>query len=156
MNEIPTSKWIRSIEATLELLFKLLGIYIVYFAINWLGTDLVGSDFRQDTLLSLLLLPAIYVLRDLLIIFEPFFVVIKKSTTQVTVKSGITPRVIDTLNLASVDNIEIVKTPLGYCFNYASIRLYGLGGTVDMPYVRNAEEISKAINISVNHVPFDK
>jgi hypothetical protein len=156
MNEIPTSKWIRSIEATLELLFKLLGIYIVYFAINWLGTDLVGSDFRQDTLLSLLLLPAIYVLRDLLIIFEPFFVVIKKSTTQVTVKSGITPRVIDTLNLASVDNIEIVKTPLGYCFNYASIRLYGLGGSVDMPYVRNAEEISKAINISVNHVPFDK
>jgi hypothetical protein len=156
MNEIPTSKWIRSIEATLELFFKLLGIYIVYFAINWLGTDLVGSDFRQDTLLSLLLLPAIYVLRDLLIIFEPFFVVIKKSTTQVTVKSGITPRVIDTLNLASVDNIEIVKTPLGYCFNYASIRLYGLGGTVDMPYVHNAEEISKAINISVNHVPFDK
>jgi hypothetical protein len=156
MNEIPTSKWIRSIEAILELFFKLLGIYIVYFAINWLGKDLVGSDFRQDTLLSLLLLPAIYVLRDLLIIFEPFFVVIKKSTTQVTVKSGITPRVIDTLNLASVDNIEIVKTPLGYCFNYASIRLYGLGGSVDMPYVRNAEEISKAINISVNHVPFDK
>lgn len=58
-------------------------------------------------------------------------------------------RVIDTLNIASVDNIEIVKTPLGYCFNYASIWLYGCGGSVDMPYVIDAEEVSKTINISV-------
>lgn len=149
MNEIPTSKWIRCIEAFLELTFKLLGIYVVYFAINWLGKDLFGSDFRQDTLLSLLLLPAIYVLRDLLIIIEPFFSDVKMSELQVTVKSGISPRIIDTLNLASVDNIEIVKTPLGYCFNYASIRLYGRGGSVDMPFVCDAEEISKTINISV-------
>ena len=96
----------------------------------------------------MLLLPAIYVLRNLLIIFEPFFSVVKKSDTQVTVKSGITPIIIDTLNLSSVDNIEIVKTPLGYCFNYASIRLYGRGGSVDMPFVINAEEVSKTINIS--------
>lgn len=147
MDEIPTSKWIRSLEAFLELCFKLLGIYIVYVAINWLGKELFGSDFRQDTLLSLLLLPAIYILRDVLIIFEPYFAVVNKSESQVTVRSGITPRVIDTLNIASVDNIEIVRTPLGYCFNYASIRLYGRGGSVDMPYVINAEEVSKTINI---------
>ncbi len=147
-DDIPTSKWVRSFEAVLELVFKLLGIYIVYFAINWLGNYLFLSNFRQDTLLSLLLLPAIYVLRNLLIIFEPFFSVVKKSDTQVTVKSGITPIIIDTLNLSSVDNIEIVKTPLGYCFNYASIRLYGRGGSVDMPFVINAEEVSKTINIS--------
>ncbi|MFT4805879.1 MAG: hypothetical protein ACI9YE_003108 [Psychroserpens sp.] len=147
MDEIPTSKWIRSLEAFLELCFKLLGIYIVYFAINWLGKELFASNFRQDTLLSLLLLPAIYILRDVLIIFEPFFAVVNKSESQVTVRSGITPRVIDTLNIASVDNIEIVRTPFGYCFNYASIRLYGRGGSVDMPYVINAEEVSKTINI---------
>ena len=156
MDEIPTSKWIRSFEATLEICFKLLGIYIVYFVINWLGNKLVEGNFQQDTLLSLLLLPAIYVLRDLLIIFEPFFAVVIKSETQVTVKSGITPRIIDTLNLASVDNIEIVKTPLGYCFNYASIRLYGLGGNVDMPYVLNAEKDSNTINISINRTISDK
>lgn len=147
MDKLSTSKGIRCFEALLEILVKLIGISIVYAIVNWLGQFMLGSDFQQDTLLSLLLLPAIYVLRDLLTIIEPYFVIVEKSQNFVSVTYGITPRIIDTLELHSVDNIEVLRTPLGYLFNYGTIRLYGRGGQVEMPFVFNAEQVSKTLNI---------
>ncbi|GGO67154.1 PH domain-containing protein [Bowmanella pacifica] len=142
MEAVNTSKLIRSLEAVLEIFSKLFGTYLVYLLISEIG-NYISEDFAKDTLLSLLLLPAIYVLKDSLIIFEPFFSKVEISKEVVTVKNGITPRITDSLKISSIDNVEVVKTPLGYIFNYASIRLYGKGGYVNMPYVCKADEVSK-------------
>ena len=146
MDAVNTSKWIRSLEAILEIFLKLFGTYLVYLLISEIG-NYFSENFAKDTLLSLLLLPAIYVLKDSLIIIEPFFAKVEMSSEVVTVKNGITPRITDSLKISSVDNVEVVKTPLGYLFNYASIRLYGKGGYVNMPYVCNADEVSKSFKL---------
>ncbi len=149
MNSLPTAKISRSIEALLEIVVKLFGIYIVYLAFNTLGQSLFADDFRQDTLLSLLLLPALYVLRESLIIIEPFFAVVSVSKDRITVKSGVTPRISDTLNLESVDNIEVVRTPIGFLCDYGSINLYGIGGTVEIPFVKNPDTVSEQIATNI-------
>lgn len=147
MDKLKTSTAIRSFEALLEILVKLAGIVAVYLLFNWIGQTVFGSEFGQDTLLSLLLIPALYVLRDFLIIIEPFFVVVEKADTKVKVQYGLAPRVTDTLQLDSVDNVEVSKTPLGLVFNYGTIRLYGRGGQLEMPFVRDADKVAESINI---------
>lgn len=147
MNKVQTVWFARSIEAALEIAAKLFGVYLVYRIFNFIGHKVLGDEFSQDTLLSLLLLPTLYVLTELPSILEPFVVVVKKSENRVSVTSGIVPRIADTLDLESVDNIEIIKTPFGFVFNYASIRLFGLGGSVEMPFVKDAEQVSKTIHM---------
>lgn len=147
MDKVATVWFARSIEASLEIIAKLLGVYLVYRMFNYIGQQMLGESFSQDTLLSLLLLPTLYILTELPSIIEPFVVKVQKSESRVSVISGIVPRVADTLDLESVDNIEIIKTPMGFLFNYGSIRLFGLGGSVEMPFVKNAEQVSKTISL---------
>lgn len=71
---IPVAKLLPSFEALLEVLVKLFGLAIVYIIFEAVGKWLMGDDFRADMLLSVVVLPAIYVLKDSYTIFEPYFV----------------------------------------------------------------------------------
>lgn len=68
---VPVVKLARSIEALFELMFELIGLVIVYVIFEFVGKLLIGIEFKSDMLLSLVVLPAIYVLRDLHTIFAP-------------------------------------------------------------------------------------
>ena len=70
----PTSKYLRGIEAGIEIVFNLLGVFGTYIVFNWLGKYIFDSDFSSETLFSLLLFPALYILKSADEIVSPIFV----------------------------------------------------------------------------------
>jgi hypothetical protein len=66
--EVETVTWPRALEATLEILVKLAGLYMVY----QFGSLMMNSVDASNTLFSILMLPALLILRDAHIILEPF------------------------------------------------------------------------------------
>ncbi|MBE4245349.1 PH domain-containing protein [Vibrio parahaemolyticus] len=141
MRKVVTSQKLRAFEASIETISKLLAIYVVYIVFNWLVGTLLGKDLAEDTLLSLLLLPALYILRDADQIIDPFTVRVTLFSDKVSVVRGLSPRVNDTLEYQCVENIEIVTPLLGWVCGYATVRLHSPGGNVEIPYVFNAEKI---------------
>lgn len=141
MHKLKTSHKLRAFEASIETISKLLAIYMVYLVFNWLVENLLGKNLAEDTLLSLLLLPALYVLRDTDNIVDPFTVRVTLFSDKISVIRGISPRVNDTLEYQNVENIEIIKPILGWLCGYATVRLYSPGGHVEIPYVYKAEKV---------------
>jgi Bacterial PH domain len=146
MNLISTSKFYRSIEALLEVIFKLVAIYAVYEAFNWFVSCVLNKNLAEDTLLSLLLLPALYILKDFDSVLDPATVVIEQHPGKISVKRGFAPKVKDTLEFKNVENIEVITSLLGRLLDYSTIRLYSPGGLVEMPYVYGAEAVVEDID----------
>ncbi|PAU35733.1 hypothetical protein CKF94_24130 [Vibrio coralliilyticus] len=145
MRKLKTSHKLRALEASIETISKLLAIYLVYLVFNWLVVTLLGKNLAEDTLLSLLLLPALYVLRDADHIVDPFTVRVTLFSDKISVIRGVSPRVNDTLEYQSVENIEIITPILGWLCGYATVRLYSPGGSVEIPYVYRAEKVVRIV-----------
>ena len=152
MEEYSTSKVIRSVEALLEIGFKLTGVYITYLAFDFFGVFLFKNDFNSVTLFSLLMFPALYVLKTAHVIISPFFVQVRISETEVESRTGILTQRLDKLNLKTVENIEIITTVGGRLFNYSTILLYAHGSWVRLPYVVNPEKIKNQIESNLENV----
>jgi hypothetical protein len=144
--EVETVTWPRALEATLEILVKLAGLSMVY----QFGSLMMNSMDASHTLFSILMLPALLILRDAHIILEPFTIRTQITDSEVTVTRGLLTRKSDRLSIKTLENIELVKTPLGrlnigsWC-NYGTLNLYAYGGTVVMPYLQKPEGIQKDI-----------
>jgi hypothetical protein len=143
---IDTVKWPRTIEALFEIFFKLLGLYLVYK----FGSYVMESEGAADTLFSILLLPALLILKDAHIILEPFTIKTYITDKDVTVKSGLLTRTTDRLSIKTLENIELVKTPVGRIGNrfwskYGTLYLHAYGGMVIMPFLKEPEETQKRI-----------
>ena len=149
---INTAKCPRIAEAVLELTAKLFGIYVVYEVFNWFVNTVLGQDLSSDTLLSLLLLPALYVLKDIDTVIDPATVTIERHHDRISVTRGLNPKVKDTLEFKSVENTEIITTLLGRVLGYSTIRLYSPGGLVEMPYVFGAEKVLISIGRTQKHI----
>jgi|GEM_PF-1165804 len=145
MRIIKTSKWIRAFEALLETAAKLCAVYVVYLGFNWLVGTFLGKSVAEDTLLSLLLLPALYILRESDQIIDPFTVRVVLHSDKVSSKRGISPRINDTLEYQSVENIEVITPILGKITGYSTVRLYSPGGSVEIPYAFQAEKVVRII-----------
>jgi uncharacterized membrane protein YdbT with pleckstrin-like domain len=145
---VPVVKLARSIEALCELMVELIGLVIVYVIFEFVGKSLI-SNFQSDMLLSLVVLPAIYVLRDLHTIFAPFFVKIVLHEDTITVESGILTRRLDCLNLQTVENIELITTLLGRFIGYSTLTIYAYGSWVQLPNVKSPEEVKAKIEASI-------
>lgn len=143
--KIPVVKFVRSIEAFFELMAKLSGLVVVYAIFEFVGKLLMGGEFRSDTLLSLVVLPAIYVLKDSHKILEPYFVNILLSDEKVTVESGILTKRLDCLNLKNVENVELITTLLGRLRGYSTLYLYAYGSWVEIPFVKSPLPIKERI-----------
>jgi uncharacterized membrane protein YdbT with pleckstrin-like domain len=152
MNEYPTSKIIRSIEAVLEIVFKLAGVYITYLTFNFCAELLFKEDFNSNTLFSLLMLPALYLLRASNIIISPYFVKVSISENDVETRTGILTQRLDKLSLKTVENIEVVTTLGGRIFNYSTIYLYAYGSWVELPFLNNSDEIKQKIESKLNKI----
>lgn len=149
---IPTCKWTRIFEAFLEIIFKIVGVYLSYLLFNLIGEFSLGNKYQSETVYSLLLLPTLYVLKGAHIIVSPYFVVVKISENEVQSRTGIFTHRLDKLQLKTVENIEIVSTFLGRVFNYSTIYLYAHGSWVRLPYVIHPEEIKTQIENNLENV----
>jgi hypothetical protein len=144
--EVETVTWPRALESTLEILVKLAGLNMVY----QFGSLMMNSVDASHTLFSILMLPALLILRDAHIILEPFTIRTQITDSEVTVTRGLLTRKSDRLSMKTLENIELVKTPLGrlnigsWC-NYGTLNLYAYGGTVVIPYLKNPEGIQTEI-----------
>lgn len=146
MNPIKTSKWIRALEALFEIFFQLLGVWVTFLLFNVFGEVVMGEDFSSDILFSVLLLPALYILRDGHIVISPFFVKVRVSEKEAESRTGIFTQRLDKLNLKNVENVEVVSTVLGRIFNYGTIYFYTYGSWVGLPYVVDATALKNKLD----------
>lgn len=149
MPEIEIAKFWRSVEAVFEIIARIIGLIIVYLIFELIGKELIGDSFQKDVLLSLVVLPAIYVLKDSYKIFEAYFVKIELQNDSITVTTGILTIREDRLGFKSVENIEQVTTLLGRIVGYSTIYLYAYGSWVKIPFVRNANKLKDWLNKSI-------
>jgi hypothetical protein len=70
---------------------------------------------------------------------------VKVSDYEVESKTGILTRRLDTLQLKTVENIEVVTTIGGKWFNYGTIYLYSYGSLVELPFIINVMNIKSDI-----------
>ncbi|WP_158091825.1 PH domain-containing protein [Vibrio caribbeanicus] len=101
----------------------------------------MNENLSEETLLSLLLLPTLYVLREAGHIFDPLSVKVEINRDRVSVTRGICTRIQDTLEYKNIENTEITTTLLGKICDYSTIRFYSPGGNVEIPYVYKAKKI---------------
>jgi|GEM_PF-5844607 len=151
--KIDTCMLPRAIEAGFEILFKLGSIFLVYE----LGAKIIAEPAGQDTLFSILLLPILLILKNGHVLLEPFTIRAYLTRDDVTVRSGLLTRKSDKLKIETLENIELVKTPLGricsvFGKGYGTLNLYAYGGTVIMPYLKNPEVVQKDIEEILNEI----
>ncbi|WP_169338286.1 PH domain-containing protein [Colwellia piezophila] len=135
----------RMFEAFIEIIIKLIGLYFTYLVFKKMGISLMGKEFQTDTLFSLLLLPVLYIFKDSHVVFKPFTIKVLLNDKDVTVTSGFFTKRHDKLTIRTVDNIELITTPIGRLYNYGTLHLYTPGATVTLPYIKNAIEIQVRI-----------
>jgi DNA/RNA endonuclease G (NUC1) len=104
----------------------------------------------NNTLFSILMLPALLILRDAHIILEPFTIKTIITDSEVSVTRGLLTRTTDKLSIKTLENIEIVKSPMAripsrFWKSYGTLNLYAYGGTVIMPNLKKPEAIQKEI-----------
>lgn len=146
MRKFKSSRIIRFIEALVETVVKLWAVYFVYLGFNWFVLNVLDKNVADDTLMSLLLLPALYILKDLDVVIDPLTIKIEKDRDRISVVRGLTPRVRDTLEFKSVENIEVITTVFGSIFNFSTVVLYSPGGNVEIPYVYRANKVVQIVN----------
>ncbi|MFD1383101.1 PH domain-containing protein [Rhodanobacter aciditrophus] len=145
---LKTSKIPRAIEALLELIIQLAGISIVYLSFKYLLWLTDASDNSQDILISMLLLPSLYILKDVYKIAEPFTVKIEMHHNRVASHRGFATRTEDVLEFIHSENQEKTTTPFGRLFGYATIRLYSPGGYIELPYVCHPKDVEDHITFA--------
>jgi len=144
------AKYCPAIEAAFRLVIEMLGLLVVFLVFREIGEWVTEDKFSPDILLSLVVLPAIYLLKDLPEILEPLFVKVNFSKEEIEVESGILTRSKDCLTLKNIENIEVVTTPLGRYFNYGTLNLYAYGSWVQLPNILDYKNLQDSIKESIN------
>jgi uncharacterized membrane protein YdbT with pleckstrin-like domain len=150
MEPYSTSKVWRSAEAFIEIILKLVGVYLTYLIFNKLGQWLLDADFSSETLFSLLMLPSLYILKSADTVISPWFVKVNISDTEVEARTGVLTQRLDKLNLKNVENIEIISTLGGRIFGYSSIYLYAYGSWVLLPFITNCDHVKASLESKIN------
>ncbi|MGI2104858.1 PH domain-containing protein [Shewanella frigidimarina] len=150
MEPYSTSKVWRSAEAFIEIILKLVGVYLTYLIFNKLGQGLLDADFSSETLFSLLMLPSLYILKSADTVISPWFVMVNISDTEVEARTGVLTQRLDKLNLKNVENIEIISTLGGRIFGYSSIYLYAYGSWVLLPFITNCDQVKASLESKIN------
>lgn len=134
-----------AVEEVIDILIQLSGLAIVYWLFTEIGKWLIGTSFSADILLSMVVLPAILVLKQSSEILQPYFVKVSLEGDKLSVTQGILTTFEDSLTLNNVENVETVTTLIGKYLNYATIRIYAFGSWVVIPNVKNSHELKEKL-----------
>lgn len=134
------------VEKVVDIFIQLVGLSIVYFLFTFIGESIIGENFSKDVLLSMVVLPAILVLKQASAILQPYFVEVELKNDTLAVKQGILTTFEDSLSLDTVENVETVTTLLGKCLNYSTLRIYAYGSWVIVPNVKNSKILKAKLN----------
>jgi uncharacterized membrane protein YdbT with pleckstrin-like domain len=137
------------IEEVVDIVVKLMGLAIVYLIFTIIGEHVIGDDYSKDLLLSMVVLPAIYVLKQTSEILQPYFVKVDLKEDVLSVKQGIITTFEDSLILDTVENVETVTTLLGKLMGYSTIRISAYGSWVIVPNVHNPKELKARLDVII-------
>lgn len=146
---LQVERWPITAEVIGGILLKILGLCLVYVVFEFIGRWLIGDSFTSDLLLSVVILPAIYVFQDIYKTITPFTVTVTLSNDEITVKQGIFKQHIDCLKFNTVENVELITTPLGRHYNYGTLLLYSYGAGIEVPNVKNHMKIKADIEARI-------
>ncbi|MEH6445300.1 MAG: PH domain-containing protein [Oceanospirillaceae bacterium] len=146
---VPVSRWWPVTEVLIELIVQIAGLCLVYLLFELVAGWVIGTEFNPDILLSIVVLPAIYILKDIPSVLEPFYVEVVLSDNNVTVKYGVFTRRVDSFSLDTVENIEMITTVLGRRFGYGSLMLYSYGSDVYIQNVLGVENLKAKIELNI-------
>lgn len=137
LKEQKVARFLPILGFVLELSFEIIGIFIVYFIANALAPYIVGENYNNNVLYSILLIPIINSLKKFPEITKSVFVQIAISDEYIVCKRGFFRKFIDKLYVEHIDNIELRTTIWGEWFNYGKIDLYSFGGKISLPFLKN-------------------
>ncbi len=137
LREQKVARFLPVIGFTIELILEILGIFLVYFMVNKLAPIIVGENFNNNFLYSMVFIPIVCALKNLPDITKSIFVRIAISDEYIICKRGYFRKFIDELYVKHIDNIEVRTTIWGEWFNYGNISLYSFGGKINIPFLKN-------------------
>ena len=149
LDKIEVRKLPCAIEEVVDIVVKLIGLAIVYQIFTIIGEYVIGEDYSKDLLLSMVVLPAIYVLKQTSEILQPYFVKVDLKEDVLSVKQGIITTFEDSLILDTVENVETVTTLLGKFMGYSTIRIYAYGSWVIVPNVHNPKDLKARLDVII-------
>lgn len=120
---------------------------MIYFIFTKIGNYLIGDNFSADILLSLVVLPSILILKRCGEILAPYTVSVSLSDNTISVKHGFLTTFEDSLNLRTVENIEVVTSVFGKVLDYATLRVYTYGSWVEIPNVKSPSKLKERIEL---------
>ena len=126
---------------SIEILLEILGIVLVYYIMSKLAPVIVGDNYNNNLLYSLVFIPIISTLKRLPDITKSLFVRIALSGDYIVCKRGFFQKFVDELYVRHIDNIEIRTTLWGEWFNYGNISLYSFGGKINLPFLKDPDRI---------------
>ena len=146
LDKIEVRRFPCALEEVVDILAQLVGLSIVYLLFTAIGEEIIGKDFSKDILLSMVVLPAILVLKQTSEILQPYFVEVELKNDTLAVKQGILTTFEDSLSLDTVENVETVTTILGRFLNYSTIRIYAYGSWVIVPNVQDPQNLKTKLD----------
>lgn len=156
LEKIEVRKLPCAFEEVVDILVKLIGLSVVYLIFTVIGEYVIGEyvigeDYSKDLLLSMVVLPAIYVLKQTSEILQPYFVKVELNEDVLSVKQGIITTFEDSLILDTVENVETVTTLLGKFLGYSTIRIYAYGSWVIVPNVHNPKQLKDRLETIIQN-----
>ncbi len=110
---------------------KSVGLFITAFLLS----GIFGAE--EGIVYSVLILPLIAILKTAYLDFEPLFIHASYSDKAIIVRRGTAAESIERLDLRTVENIELKLTPVGKIRNSGTLDIYGYGGQVRIPYIKD-------------------
>lgn len=145
LKEEEISKIAPIFESSLVMVLKLIGIWLLYIFIKLISPE----GFNQDFLYALVFLPLIAVLKDIVQVFDSFFVRVAISKENIICKKGYFYKNFDKLYIKDIDNIELDTSLIGEWKKYGTIQLYSFGGYINLPYLKNYKKIYQKIEKTI-------
>lgn len=137
LKEQDVARYIPILGFMIEIILEIIGIFVVYHIINHLAPYIVGKNFNNNFLYSLVFFPIVTTLKKLPDTMKSVFVKIAISDEFVICQRGYFRKFIDKLYIKHIDNIEVRATIWGEWFNYGTITLYSFGGHISLPFIKN-------------------
>lgn len=145
LKEQKVARFLPVIGFTIELMLEIAGIFLVYYIVNLLAPLVVGTNFNNNFLYSMVFLPVVASLKKLPDLAKSLFVRIAISEDYIICKRGYFRKFIDELYVKHIDNIEVRTTIWGEWFNYGNITLYSFGGKITLPFLKNPYKVYIAL-----------
>ncbi|CAM2865234.1 PH domain-containing protein [Moritella viscosa] len=138
-------------EALVLFTLQIIGVFLTAWFVNFLGHIFI-INFDSSFLFGVLVLPLLAILKEFPEVFSVLFIKVGLSNQSIAVKTGFHFESLDKLDLDTIENIEIVTTPLGNKLGYGTLDIYSYGSSIRVPYINEPYKTKNIIEAYVKEI----